>query len=264
MKNGNVALVCVLVVLVVSVIGSAIFVFKKRTWEKQERYEAVSQAYDWDSLRFLSLPTFPTVFPYEQAVLPKVHTDFFVVRKDAHGEAEVYRGPEGKKLTAERTFMQSDFALDFLPRAVHDFSQKHDELKEKEKKKEKEAKTNEQIYGSFVKDVHYADVIISTEHLPIILLLEPMITFKVDLTKSKANDVVLFNYALGRDAVMYRVKDLPKCVVAYLAVSPDGTRFSDRLWIAYDEQCTQKEADASLLNHIVIRKAKLDPYKQQL
>lgn len=266
MKTGLVILVSFLIFLVLSIIVLGVYVFQKRIQDRDERFKTATRSYEWNDFPSRHDP-FPSVFPYDRPVLPRVFTDFLVIRVDDTKEPLILKGPEGKKVSEDSSLLDTNFAQNFVPELVHRYRQikkeKEDEAEaEKEKKEKKEkVKSKSEIYGNFVLNTHYATVSISPEHLDYILLLDPEATFKVDSEKSEKNDVVIYSYALGGGAFMYRVKDLPKCVVAYVAVSPDKTHYSDHFWIAYEETCTQQEVEASPMNHIVIRKATADPYK---
>lgn len=282
MKTSVIIVGSIISFLVLSIIFLAVFVFQLRVSEREDRYKEAAQEYDWDD--FLPpLSSFPTTFPYQHPVLPRVLTAFLVVRKDKQGEPQVFKGPEWKKISAERSLLESEFAQELVPLPIllHSHLEKdlNEELaglkknkKNNNKKKGKKGeinkekrKTKEEIYGQLTENVHFIKHTFEDDlHLGYILLLDPKDTFKVDQSKIQADDVVLYSYSLAGKPLFFCVKDLPKCVVAYVPVSPDGTHFSDFLWISPEEECTPAELNATQMNHIIIRKAQTNPYKHQM
>ena len=249
-----------------------LYIWRSNLSHRRFIYSALTKGADWKANLPIDPPEYPTTTdPTEDAKLFKDHftlrgvgTSFIRVNKDSKETPIIYVGndTEGIPLKDEYghdfltpTGRLDNFVMNFGALSEHLLPQSHPRLAELGMKPEEHCTLGKDFRQTL-------DTVYRKHHSHDILLLDPELTF--GHTKTESGDVVLYDYWIGDSKIFSSVKDLPKCVVAYVYCKLDNdrsTKYSDIFWWSVTDECNDEEKDSSPQNHVVIRKAFNNPKK---
>jgi hypothetical protein len=263
---GSVAGSLILLMLII-----IIYMWRSNLSHRRFVYSALTKGVDWKANLSIDPPAYPSastpadsakVFKYDEPPKGIVRTMFFRVNKNSKETPIIFLGndTEGIPLSDEygHDFLEpigppGNFLLNFdalskrlIPQGIQKFSS-----------------LGTGISGRVLPYEPFRTVTDKTylaSHANIIYLLDPKLTFGHTTTSS--GDVVLYEYWLNTSNIFSSVKDLPKCVVAYVYCKNEGVgrvKYSDIFWWSVTDVCTKKEQDICELNHVVVRKAFNNP-----
>jgi hypothetical protein len=257
--------------IVLLIICITIFNVRESLAHRRYIYSSLTKGADWKGILPTDPPTYPKysdstefskIFLHDKFVGKKVKTLFFRVNQDSNENPILYYKNETEGLV-----LREEYAPDCLKptRGGKDLTLNIQALSEYEKyETQKNSGKSSRGWGetlteSFALDKDYITAVkedFLQDHAEVIYLMDPKATFKNNL--NNPGDVCLYEYWWGDKKLFTSVKDIPKCIVAYVYCGKtDGgdIKYSDTIWMSVNEPCNKEELEICALNHVVVRKA---------